>query len=202
MADIISALVLKNIHLDRVKFSYYMRDAYHLIPHIADAYENLGEESRNINAIRRILDHEGTGILETEEIEHFDMTIDKDTSEGKVLNAFLQFLFELTLDQRKVLFNIIYGYWGFDYLDNEESFEKYKTMMKELRKFRGETPCVCCNCGKVFDWSKEFDKSGDKAKEVGFDYSFYYGCTVLQPRHQQQCCDCLCKECNDTFNIE
>ena len=202
MTDDIAALVLKNIHLDRVKFSYYMRDAYNLIPHIADAYENLGEESRNLTLIRRILDYDGIGILNTEEIEHYDMTIDKDTSEGKVLNAFLQFLFELTLDQRKVLFNIIYGYWGFDYLDNEESFEKYKTMMKELRKFRGETPCVCCNCGKVFDWSKEFDKSGVKSEEVGFDYSLYYGFTVLQPRHQQKCCDCLCKECNDTFNIE
>jgi hypothetical protein len=75
-------------------------------------------------------------------------------------------------------------------------------MMEELRKFHGETPCVCCDCGKVFDWSKEFDKSGVKSEEAEFDYSLYYGFTVLQPRHQQKCCDCLCKECDEEFGIQ
>lgn len=196
------ALILKNIRLDRVKFSYYMRDAYNLIPHLGYELQNLGEESRNINVIRRILDYSGTGILDTQEIEYLDMTIDKDAPEGNVLNAFLQFLRELTLNQRKILFNVIYGYWGFNYLDDEDSFEVYKATMRELRKFRGEMPYVCCDCKRIFDWSKEFEKSSARSKEVGFDYSFYYGYTSSQPICRKQCFDCLCKDCNKIFHIE
>ena len=204
MSDSIEALILdRSIHIDGIAYSYYMKDAYHLIPHLIYVYDQLSQDSNNRGVIYRILDMDAPGIIETEEIQSLSLTIDDDTA-GKVLNAFLSFLTELTRNQRVVFFNIIHSYWGFGYLDDEESFEKYKITMKQLWQLYDsegcDTPCVCCKCGKVFDWAVEFDAAGERSEN--FDYSLYYGFTVFAARNEQKCCDCLCEECDKEFNIK
>lgn len=135
----------------------------------------------------------------TKEFDIMNIEADIKTSkpENVILKEVLCLMEQLDPAQRTVVMHYIKTMFVYEssLLKDRNSYKKYKSIVRGLKKFKGNSPFVCRKCRRLFDLEKEVDIMFDLDRPRRFpdcDESLIYSLMFsFAPVNQWRCVECF-----------
>lgn len=135
----------------------------------------------------------------TKEFDIMNIETDIKTSkpENVILKEVLCLMEQLDPAQRTVIMHYLKTMFVYEssLLKDRNSYKKYKSIVRGLKKFKGDSPFVCRKCRRLFDLEKEVDIMFDLDRPRRFpdcDESLIYSLMFsFTPVNQWTCVECF-----------
>lgn len=144
-------------------------------------------------------------------VKEFDImnitNIKTNKPENVILAEILHLMEELDPAQRTVVMHYIKTMYSYDdslLKDRNSFYKRYKPAARALKKFKGESPFVCCKCKKVFDLEKEcniiFDLNRPKRFPDCDEALMYSLMFTFTPINHWSCVECFDPHDGDDYD--